>query len=64
MPVYPSLYLLISGAVSAWRAGEIAGALRPYCERLLIVQTLGSRQIVSPLTLAPLSEIVAQLPAA
>jgi len=52
MPAYPNLYLLISGAVTAWRAGEIATALRPYCERILIVQTPNSRQTVSPLTLA------------
>ncbi len=52
MSSYPNLYLLVSGAVTAWRAGEIAGALRPYAERLIIVQTPGSRQIVSPLTLS------------
>ncbi len=51
-PNHPNLYLLISGAVTAWRAGEIASALRPYCDRLLIVQTPGARQIVSPLTLS------------
>ncbi len=47
-----TIYLMISGAVTAHRVGEIASALRPRCERLIAVQTPNSTALISPTTLA------------
>jgi phosphopantothenoylcysteine synthetase/decarboxylase len=52
MARYPTQYLLVSGAVTAWRASEIAKALQSQAERILLIQTPASRQVVSPLTLS------------
>lgn len=54
MPQPSTIYLLISGAVTAHRALELHAALQPHFERVITAQTPRSMQIISPLTLARL----------
>lgn len=47
-----ALYWIVCGASAAYRAGEIALALSGVAERVLVLQTPGSRQVISPRELA------------
>lgn len=43
-----AIYLVVCGASSAFRAGEIAVALAPNYDRVLVMQTPGAKLVVSP----------------
>ncbi|MFN3706568.1 MAG: flavoprotein [Thermoflexales bacterium] len=52
-----TIYLMISGAITAHRASEIAAALSAHDERLIAVQTPNAIKLISPTTLARIERV-------
>ncbi len=47
-----TVYLMISGALTAYRASEFVAALSPHYERVITVQTPNAMRLISPRDLA------------